>query len=147
MAKPFSQLQSADRDLGEMDVVMVRTEPPFDRNYFYTTLLLDLLPDATRVLNRPAGLRNWNEKLAAALYPDLSPKTVITRDAAIIKDFIGANERVTLKPIDGFAGKGIVFLKQDSENLDQLIDLVTHDGSHRVIAQEYLVSAKEGDKR
>ena len=147
MQKPFSVEPAQDLGLDVMDAVMIRTDPPFDRRYFYTTLILDLLPPTTKVLNRPSGLRNWNEKLAATLFPDLTPPTLVASEAGLIRDFMEKSGRITLKPIDGFAGKGIVFLKSDSENLDQLIDMVTHSGSHQVIAQKYLPAATEGDKR
>ena len=144
---PFTLEPARDMGLDEMDVVMIRTDPPFDRRYFYTTLLLDLLPPTTKVLNRPSGLRNWNEKLAATFFPELTPPTLVTSDAARIRAFMKDSGRITLTPIDGCAGKGIVFLRPDSENQDQLIDMVTHGGSHQVIAQKYLPAATEGDKR
>ena len=146
-AHPFSVGDMHQHGLDDMDVVMVRTDPPFDRTYFYTTLFLDLLPEKTKVVNRPSGLRNWNEKLAALFYPELTPATVITREAGEIRSFLEEQGHITLKPIDGHGGKGIVFLTADDHNLDQLIHLVTHGGRHQVIAQQYIPAAKEGDKR
>lgn len=145
--KPFTVIEQAIRDLSEMDFVLIRTDPPFDRGYFYTTLLLDLLPASTLVVNRPEGLRNWNEKLAALYYPDLTPQTLISRDRDQITEFASDFERVTLKPIDGHGGKGIHFVREGDGFTDQKIREVTRDGSHWIIAQEYLPEAKEGDKR
>jgi len=147
MKTPFTRHDPQAMSLSAMDVVMVRTDPPFDRTYLYTTLLLDLLPPSTLVVNQPSGLRNWNEKLAAVHFPDWTPSTLITQNAERILEFLDEFGKITLKPIDGFAGKGIVFLDKDSPNLDQLIYLMTNTGRRRVIAQEYLHAAREGDKR
>jgi len=144
---PFVLLEKRAIDLAEMDVVFVRTDPPFDRSYFYSTLLLDLLPAGTKVVNRPSGLRNWNEKLSALFFPDLTPKTVVTKDAADIKNFSAKVGRITLKPVDGHGGKGIHFLNHGDTHLDEIVAKSTHSGSRWIIAQEYLAEATEGDKR
>lgn len=142
---PFTVLDQSQLALSEMDVVMVRTDPPFDRRYFYMTLLLDLLPGSTRVVNRPSGLRNWNEKLAAVHFPDLTPRTLVSRSAEEINAFARRVGRLTLKPIDGHGGAGIRFIEPDID--DKTIREVTRNGSHWIIAQEYLAAAKDGDKR
>lgn len=144
---PFTVLRKTTCALDEMDAVMVRTEPPFDRRYFYTTLMLDLLPSTTRVVNRPSGLRNWNEKLAALEFPEYTPQTLITQSSDEIRSFMAARGKVTLKPIDGYGGRGIFFLEPGAPNADQLIQMLTHDGRQRIIAQEYIPEAKDGDKR
>lgn len=146
--KPFTRGEAVDRSLAEMDVVMIRTDPPFDRAYSYVTLLADLLPPTTRVVNRPQALRDWNEKLAALHFPSLTPKTLITREASRILAFMDeVGGRITVKPVDGHGGRGIIFLEKGDSNLDQLIDFSTHSGSHLVVAQAYVPEAKEGDKR
>lgn len=147
-SKPFTRGTARDMALGEMDVVMIRTDPPFDRAYSYVTLLADLVPASTRVVNRPQALRDWNEKLAALHFPDLTPATLITREKSQILAFMDqVGGRITLKPVDGHGGRGIVFLEKGDTNLDQLIAFSTHDGSHLVVAQAYVPEAKEGDKR
>jgi len=145
ITNPFTVLDQRHRPLGDMDVVLVRTDPPFDRRYFYMTLLLDLLPASTRVVNRPSGLRNWNEKLAAVHFPHLTPKTLVSRDADEINSFAREVGRLTLKPIDGHGGAGIRFM--DADDGSDAIDDVTHKGSHWIIAQAYLPEARQGDKR
>ena len=145
---PFDRHPSRDANLAEMDAVMVRTDPPFDRSYFYVTLLLDLLPGTTKVINRPSGLRNWNEKLAALFFHELGPETLITREAHRILEFMDRmGGRITLKPIDGHGGRGIFFIERGDINTDALIDAVTHHGRHQVIAQAYVTEAAKGDKR
>jgi glutathione synthase len=144
---PFKPEEPRERPLDDMDTVFIRTDPPFDRTYLYTTLLLDLLAPNTRVINRPEGLRNWNEKLAALFFPEWTPATVISEKAAKILAFLDRQERITLKPIDGHGGRGIVFLEKGGDNTDQLIHLLTHGGRHRIIAQTYVPEAQAGDKR
>jgi len=131
--------------LSQTDAVWLRTDPPFDRRYFYTTLLLDRLPASTRVLNRPQGVRNWNEKLAALEFPEFTPQTVISNSAGEIKRFAEEQGKLTVKPIDGFGGKGIVFYEIGDD--EAILEQATHQGRHWVVAQEYLPEASAGDKR
>ena len=143
--KPFVVLKQEKLSMAEMDFVWIRTDPPFDRRYFYTTLLLDFLPATTRVLNRPEGIRNWNEKLAALVLPNYTPKTLVTNNVEQIKQMADQFGRITVKPVDGFGGKGIVFYSPGDD--EQALEQVTHQGNHWVISQEYLSAASEGDKR
>ena len=143
--QPFTILAEESVALSQMDAVWLRTDPPFDRRYFYTTLLLDYLPRTTRVLNRPDGVRNWNEKFAALKFPAYTPITIVTSDISEIKTFAEKHRRIIVKPVDGFGGKGIVFYKAGED--DKVLREATHQGAHWVIAQEYLTAASEGDKR
>ncbi|MDJ0837063.1 MAG: glutathione synthase [Acidobacteriota bacterium] len=146
--RPFTKHDSSIVPMDEMDAVMVRTDPPFDRRYFYTTLLLDLLPPTTVVVNRPRGLRNWNEKLSALHFARFNARTLVTRRKDQILEFMEeSGKRVTLKPVDGFGGRGVVFLDPGGPNNDQLINLITHNGSHMVIVQDFIPEARTGDKR
>ncbi|MDE0308727.1 MAG: glutathione synthase [Acidiferrobacterales bacterium] len=145
--KPFTVLETRQSDLSDMDVVMIRTDPPFDRGYLYSTLILDLLPAGTRVYNRPSGIRNWNEKLASLNYPQLTPRSVVTRSEQEICQLFDEFDRVTLKPVDGHGGKGIVFLDRNDPGNSRKINDATRGGRDMIIAQEYLVAATEGDKR
>ncbi|MGU9956126.1 MAG: glutathione synthase [Arenicellales bacterium WSBS_2016_MAG_OTU3] len=145
--KPFTVLQQGVRSLGEMDFVWIRTDPPFDRRYFYTTLLLDFLPATTRVLNNPQGIRDWNEKLAATHYPELTPATLVANGEKEIIEFAKRHDRITLKPVDGHGGEGIEFAGASDADLTDKIKSVTQNGSHWIIVQEYLRAANKGDKR
>ena len=142
---PFTLLRKQSAAMASMDAIWVRTDPPLDRRYFYTTLLLDHLPESTRVINQPQGIRNFNEKLAALHFPDYTPRTRVTSSAAVIQEMAGECGRVTIKPIDGFGGKGIVFFN-DGDDIS-LAEEATRHGAHWVICQEYLPAAKDGDKR
>lgn len=142
---PFSAIRSESASMMDIDVVWIRTDPPLDRRYFYTTLLLDLLPETTRVVNRPSGIRNFNEKLAALKFPDLTPKTLVTSDVDEIVRFAEQRGRITVKPVDGFGGKGILFFNA-GDPPERLAGAVRNN-RHWVIAQEYLTAAADGDKR
>ena len=144
--RPFTVLERGECDLGGMDVVWIRTDPPLDRRYLYTTLLLDNLPATTRVVNRPAGIRNWNEKLAALHYAEFAPRTLVSNDSDRIREFSRTVGRVAIKPVDGFGGKGIVFYDATADG-DAALDAATHGGQHWIVAQEYLPAAQQGDKR
>ena len=144
-ARPFTVIREESLMLAQTDVVWLRTDPPFDRRYFYTTLLLDRLPLTTRVVNRPSGVRNWNEKLAALVYPQYTPCTRVTQAIDEIKRFSEKHDRITVKPVDGFGGKGIVFYEPGDD--DERLIRATHNQTHWVIVQEYLTAASSGDKR
>lgn len=143
--KPFEVLEKLELDMSSCDVVWLRSDPPFNRRYFYTTLMLDFLPDSVRVVNRPSAVRDWNEKLAALHFPAFTPRTCVSNDPRIITRFAARYERITIKPVDGFGGKGIFFYSEG--DAESVLEEATHSGQHWVIAQEYLSAAKEGDKR
>ena len=145
--QPFTVLEKVSTDLSVMDVIVVRTDPPFDRAYLYSTLLLDLVGSNTQVINRPSGIRNWNEKLAALHFPEFTPDTLVTNNGEEILDFISRHNRVTLKPVDGHGGEGIEFLDKQDTAAKRKIDEGTQSGRHWVIVQEYLEAAQQGDKR
>lgn len=142
--------QTADpvgRSLNEMDAIWVRKDPPFDRRYFYSTLILDFLDPKVFVINMSAALRDLNEKLAALYFEKRAPKTLISSNTEEITKFIAQFERSVLKPLDGFGGKGIQFVKEKDEDLQTKIETLTHKGSRWVVANEFIEGAKLGDKR
>jgi len=147
IVNPFIVHEQTFQDLGEMDLVFVRTDPPVDRTYIYMTLLLDLLPETTRVINRPSAIRNWNEKLAALLYASYAPVSLIARRTDDIISFLNEQGRIVLKPLDGHGGEGILFLSQGDKNIEQSIGEITHQQSRWIKVQEYIPKASEGDKR
>ena len=145
--QPFSPALPESVCLEEMDVVWIRTDPPVDRSYFYMTMLLDLLPARVKIINRPSTIRDWNEKLAALRYPDMTPDTLVARHAEQIVEFVHRHGRTTIKPVDGHGGAGIIFVDPDEADLESKVRSATADAGHWVIVQEYLDAAREGDKR
>lgn len=142
---PFTVLSDETVPLSRADAVWLRTDPPFDRGYLYTTLLLDFLPPTTRVINRPQGVRDWNEKLAALAFPRYTPRTLVSNSAEEILAFADRIGRITVKPVDGHGGKGIVFFSPGED--PSPLEAATRAGRHWVVSQEYLPAAREGDKR
>jgi len=144
---PFIVRETKNLNLAGLDCIWVRKDPPFNRRYFYDTLLLDLLRGQTLVVNAPAALRDWNEKLSALFFPDVSPATLVTASKNDIKKFLEKFSKIVLKPIDGYGGRGIEFLNAEDQNHDVVIDRVTHNGSHKIVVQAFVPEAKDGDKR
>ncbi len=142
---PFTVLSDETVPLSRADAVWLRTDPPFDRGYLYTTLLLDFLPPTTRVINRPQGVRDWNEKLAALAFPHYTPRTLVSNSVEEILAFADRIGRITVKPVDGHGGKGIVFFAPGED--PSPLEAATLAGRHWVVCQEYLPAAREGDKR
>lgn len=132
----------------QMDAVMIRTDPPFDRRYTYVCMMLDLVPGPTQVFNRPSSLLAWNEKLAAFRYPQFTPTSVVTSDVRELREFMSrVGGKMVVKPIDGHGGRGIFVLEEGDRNLDQILSVSTSSGSRWVVAQAYVQDAHLGDKR
>jgi glutathione synthase len=136
------------RALGGDDLVFMRCDPPVDDRYVYATMMLDRAESAgARVVNEPAALRNFNEKLAITHFPDLIPATCVAADAGPLTDFVSRHGRAVLKPLDGMGGRGIFLAADDDANLNVIIETLTRDGSVPAMAQEYLPGIADGDKR
>lgn len=145
--QPFTEHHRQQFNLADVDVIFIRTDPPFDRRYFYLTLMLDYLPDRVRVINRPQTLRDWNEKLAALHYPRLTPITLVSNSVEEIGRMLERHSRITVKPVDGHGGQGIIFLERGDADWQQKVRTSTHEESQWVVIQEYLPAAAQGDKR
>ena len=136
------------RLLSEYGAIFMRTDPPVDMNYVYTTHLLEQVNDATIVVNRPADLRTANEKTFILNFPDVIPTTIVTRKTPDIHQFLADNGgRGIIKPLDRMGGSGIFMLRDDDPNLGSILETATDNGDELVMVQEYLPGAKEGDKR
>jgi glutathione synthase len=136
------------RALGEGDLVFMRCDPPVDDRYVYATMMLDRAVDrGARVVNHPAALRNFNEKLAITRFPDLIPATCVSAAAGPLRDFVAEHGRAVLKPLDGMGGRGIFAAAADDANLNVIIETLTQEGSVPAMAQEYLPGISDGDKR
>lgn len=131
----------------DVDVVFVRTEPPFDEEYLAHTWMLDRLPPNVVVLNTPAGLRAANEKLWALQFQSLIPRTMVSRNLADLLGFMQAQERVIVKPTDGFGGKSVFLLAQDDVNAQVTLETLTEGGRCEIVMQRYVPEAVTGDKR
>ena len=135
------------RDLSEVDVVLMRQDPPFDLAYITATYFLEKIHPATLVVNNPAEVRNAPEKLFVTGFPGLQPPTLITADAKALHEFHARHGDMVLKPLHGGAGSGVVMLKAGDPNLDALLELHAMIGREPVIAQKFIPAVSKGDKR
>lgn len=136
------------KPLTEMDVVLMRTDPPVDSAYLHDSILLDLAREqGVLVVNDPRGLRDLNEKLGALLFPDCCPPCVVSRDPDVLKAFIASHGLCVLKPLDGMGGRSIFQVRDGEPNLNVILETLTHGGRDLAMAQRYLPEIKEGDKR
>ena len=135
-------------DLADMDVVLLRQDPPFDLAYITTTHLLEHLPQRVLVLNDPAEVRNAPEKLLVTHFPQLMPPSLITCERAEIEDFRAEHRDIIIKPLFGCGGAGVFHLKPDDENLTSILEVFARLYPHEpVMVQRYLSAIRDGDKR
>jgi glutathione synthase len=134
-------------DLSEMDVVLLRQDPPFDMNYITTTHLLERIHPGTLVVNDPAWVRNSPEKIFVTEFPDLMPNTLITRDPTEVAAFRKEFGDIIVKPLYGNGGAGIFHIKPDDRNLASLLEMFTNISREPFIVQRYLKDVRKGDKR
>ena len=135
------------RDLSQMDVVLLRQDPPFDMAYITSTHFLDAIHPKTLVVNNPTEVRNAPEKLFVTGFPGVQPPTLITSDIQAIYDFRSQHGDMVLKPLYGGGGSGVARLLADDPNLDALLDLHAMIGREPVIAQKFIPAVTKGDKR
>ena len=134
-------------DLAEMDVVLLRQDPPFDMAYITTTHFLDAIHPKTLVLNNPTEVRNAPEKLFVTTFAGVQPPTLITSDLEAIYDFRARHGDIVLKPLYGGGGSGVARLLADDPNLDAMMDLHRMISREPVIAQKFIPAVVKGDKR
>lgn len=135
------------RDLSEMDVVLLRQDPPFDMNYITTTHLLERIHPKTLVVNDPAWVRNSPEKIFVTEFPDLMPETLITKDPQEVLEFRREFGDIILKPLYGNGGAGVFHLADGDRNLTSLLEMFGQLFREPFIAQRYLKDVRAGDKR
>jgi glutathione synthase len=137
-----------DAPLADLDVILMRKDPPFDMEFVYSTYLLEQAErDGVLVVNRPQSLRDCNEKLFATLFPQCTPATLVSRRADIIREFVAEHGDVILKPLDGMGGTSIFRHRAGDPNLSVIIETLTALGTQQIMAQAYLPAIKDGDKR
>ncbi|RCU45656.1 glutathione synthase [Corallincola holothuriorum] len=134
--------------LTELDVVLMRKDPPFDTEYIYATYMLERAEDeGVLIVNKPQSLRDANEKLFTAWFPELTPPTLVTRRADNIRRFYAKHDDIILKPLDGMGGASIFRIKPNDPNLGVIIETLTEHGQRYCMAQAFIPDIKDGDKR
>lgn len=140
--------QPETMNLGEFDVILMRKDPPFDNEFLYATYLLDLAERrGALVVNKPQSLRDCNEKLYTAWFPELTPPTIVTRQAELIRAFHQEHQDIILKPLDGMGGASIFRVDSSGNNLGVIIETLTQHGTQYTMVQRYLPEIVDGDKR
>lgn len=147
-AHPLRVESELNARIGSFDVVFMRADPPVDTTFIEATWLVELCGQRPPLfVNHPRGLREWNEKLFPLRFAELMPETLVSHDPSALRGFVREHGEAIAKPVDGFAGQGIVHLKDRDRNLRSLLELCTHGGTRRIILQRYLPESRNGDKR
>jgi glutathione synthase len=135
----FSRGEAVAAALGEYDVILMRKDPPFDTEYIYSTYILDRAElQGALVVNRPQGLRDMNEKVYTAWFPECCAPTLITRDMHDMSEFLREHGKAVCKPLDGMGGKSIFVLEHGDKNRNVVFETLTGHGTRYAIVQRYL---------
>jgi glutathione synthase len=141
-------MEEQDIPLDQLNVIMMRKDPPFDQEYIYATYLLERAENlGVYVVNKPQSLRDANEKLFTAWFPQCCAETLVAREPARIRSFLQEQGEIILKPLDGMGGTSIFHLRQGDPNLSVILETMTQYNKRYVMAQKYLPAIKDGDKR
>jgi glutathione synthase len=134
--------------LADFDAVLMRKDPPFDFEYVVSTWLLELAAmEGAKIFNDPRAIRDHNEKLAIARFPEFAPPTLVTRLASEIHEFIAAHGDVILKPLGGMGGESVFRVTDADFNRNVIIETLTHHGARAIMVQRYIPEIRDGDKR
>lgn len=144
----FDLAERRDIRLGDLDVILMRKDPPFDMEYIYSSYILERAELAgSLVVNRPQSLRDMNEKAYTAWFSQCAPVTLITRSMAEMKSFLKEHGRIVVKPLDGMGGKSIFVVASGDNNANVIFETLTDNGRRFAMAQVYIPEIRDGDKR
>jgi len=144
----YSLGEAQERPLAELDVILMRKDPPFDNEYIYTTYILEEAERrGTLVVNRCQSLRDCNEKVFATHFPQCCPPVLVSADMARLKAFQGTHGDVIFKPLDGMGGTAIFRVRPGDPNLSVILEMLTEHGQRTIMAQKFIPEINEGDKR
>ncbi len=148
VTEPWFELgDRTPQPLDSMDAVFMRIDPPVNTAYLYTTFILDYIdPAKTLVINSPNGLRLANEKMYALRFTEVIPKTIVSQDKQVIRQFVEHHGAAVLKPLGGKGGEGILFIQAGDRNFNSLVEISTQN-QLPIMVQQFLPEASEGDKR
>jgi glutathione synthase len=134
--------------LDDLDVILMRKDPPVDMEFIYTTFLLERAEaSGVLVVNNPAAIRNASEKLYTAWFQQCCPPTRVSRDQQLLKEFLNTHEDIILKPLNGMGGASVFRVRLGDPNVNVILETITDNGRETVMAQRYIPEIKEGDKR
>ncbi len=134
--------------LADLNVILMRKDPPFDREYIYTTYILEAAERAgALVFNKPQSLRDANEKLFATWFPQCCSPTLVTRDMQMLKEFYAEQHDIVCKPLDAMGGSSIFHLRENDPNATVVFETLTGYGTQFMMAQKFIPDITKGDKR
>lgn len=134
--------------LGELDIIMMRKDPPFDMAYIYTTYFLERAEGhGVAVINKPQSLRDCNEKFFATAFPACCPPLVVSSSEQVLREFHATHQNVVFKPLDGMGGQSVFRVMEDDQNLGVILETLTNGGVAQIMGQKYIPQITDGDKR
>lgn len=144
----FENLDSWEGPLDTLDALLMRKDPPFDMEFVYTTYILQLAEEqGLLVVNKPASLRDMNEKMYTAWFPQCTPAGIVTRSREKLRAFLDEHEKAVIKPLDGMGGKSIFVMTKGDINTNVMIETLTDNEQEFAICQKYIPEISRGDKR
>lgn len=144
----YSLAEPEDIELADLDVILMRKDPPFDNEYIYSTYILEAAERlGTLIVNKPQSLRDSNEKIFATQFPECCPPLLVSRDPKKLRQFHSKHQDVIFKPLDGMGGSSIFRVKSDDPNLAVILETLTNFGRNTIMAQRFIPEIKDGDKR
>ncbi|HJP05289.1 MAG: glutathione synthase [Chromatiales bacterium] len=137
-----------DTSLTDLDLILMRKDPPFNMEYVYSTYILERAElGGVLVVNRPASLRDINEKAFTAWFPQCCPETLVTRSMNDLRAFRDKHRKIVVKPLDGMGGKSIFVVEHTDNNANVIFETLTDDGARYAMAQRFVPEITAGDKR
>lgn len=134
--------------LSSVDVILMRKDPPFNREFIYSTYILEQAErEGVLVVNKPQSLRDFNEKVSATLFPQCCTPVLVTRDKKLLVEFHRTHQDVIFKPLDGMGGTGVFRIKPGDPNVSVIIETLTEYGGRQIMAQKFIPEITKGDKR
>ncbi|MFT6287942.1 MAG: glutathione synthase [Alcanivorax sp.] len=144
----FSRGEAVPTDLAELDVILMRKDPPFDNEYIYSTYIMEAAErQGTLIVNRCQSLRDCNEKIFATEFPQCCPPVLVSADTDRLKAFHAEHQDVIFKPLDGMGGTSIFRVKAQDPNLNVILETLTGFSHQTIMAQRFIPEIRDGDKR
>ena len=144
----FELKTKKDISISDLDVILMRKDPPFNKEYIYSTYILEAAKrKGVLIVNDPQSLRDCNEKIFATEFKQFTPPLIVTKNIKLLKAFLAQNEEVVYKPLDGMGGESIFKVNYKDENINVILETLTKFGTRTIMAQKYITDIRNGDKR
>ena len=144
----FELKTKRDISMSDLDVILMRKDPPFNKEYIYSTYILEAAKRrGVLIVNDPQSLRDCNEKIFATEFKQFAPPLIVTKNIKLLKAFLAQNEEVVYKPLDGMGGESIFKVNYKDENINVILETLTKFGTRTIMAQKYIADISNGDKR